>query len=67
MTVDNASNVGKESAIQTFGRKLGQGKRKENIKDLILCVQVAQKSPEWLGYNGALQIIAQVEIEELGR
>lgn len=54
MTVDNASNVGKESAIQTFGRKLGQGKRKENIKDLILCVQVAQKSPEWLGYNGAL-------------
>ena len=60
-------NVEKDRATQSFERKLGQGKRKVNIRELKLCVQVSQKSPEWLGHNGALKIIAQVDIGELGR
>lgn len=59
-------NVEKEPATQSFERKLGQGKSKANIREWKLCVQVSQKRPEWLGYNGALKIIAQVDTGELG-
>lgn len=31
----------------------------------MLCGQVPQKNPEWLGHNGALQLIAWAEIGEL--
>lgn len=60
-------NVEKERATQSFERKLGQGKRKANIREWKLCVRMSQKCPEWLGHNGALKIIAQVDIRELGR